>query len=81
MKQHYRKIPPYMTKAGVQIGLLYQEPFETRIDKDAYRLQEALLRKKLYRPRKFVLTPDSLIVIVSVITLIGILIGVIKYGL
>ena len=35
-----------MTKTGIQIGLLYQEPFETRIDKDAYRFQEALLSKK-----------------------------------
>ena len=43
----YRKVPPYMTKTGVQIGLLYTEPFETRIDKDAYRFQEALLSKRL----------------------------------
>jgi hypothetical protein len=42
----FRKVPPYMTKTGIQIGLLHQEPFESRIDKDAYRLQEALLKKR-----------------------------------
>jgi len=51
-KKHYRKVPPYMTKSGVQIGLLYQEPFEARMDRDAYRLQDALLQKKSYKYRE-----------------------------
>ena len=73
--QKYRKTPPYMTKAGIKIGLLYQEPFEARIDKDAYRLQEALLARKHKAVKRFQITPDMLIVIVSVITLIGFIVG------
>ena len=42
-KKHYRKVPPYMTKTGIQIGLLYQEPFETRASKDADRSEEHTL--------------------------------------
>ena len=71
----FRKVPPYMTKAGIKIGLLYQEPFEARIDKDAYRLQEALLARKYKAVKRFQITPDMLIVIVSVITLIGFIVG------
>jgi hypothetical protein len=69
-----------MTKAGIQIGLLYQEPFEARIDKDAYKLQKNLLLRRFGRAKKFYLTIDSLIVIVSVISLIVIFIGAL-YGL
>jgi len=75
-----RKVPPYMTKTGVKIGLIYQEPFEARIDKDAYKLQRSLLSKRFNRVKKFYLTIDSLIVILSVVSLVGIAIGVI-YGL
>ena len=50
-KKNYRKVPPYMTKTGIQIGLLYQEPFETRASKDADAFQQAILEKKLYRPK------------------------------
>jgi hypothetical protein len=76
----FRKVPPYMTKTGVKIGLIYQEPFEARIDKDAYKLQRSLLSKRFNRVKKFYLTIDSLIVILSVVSLVGIVIGVI-YGL
>jgi hypothetical protein len=75
----YRKTPPYMTKAGVQIGLLYQEPFETRASKDADAFQRVVLEKKLYKP-KSPITIDWLIVAVSVVGLIGIVFGGI-YGL
>jgi len=71
----YRKTPPYMTKTGVQIGLLYQEPFETRIDKDAYKLQRALLSQRYKSVNRMYMTVDSLIVLMSVIALIGIVIG------
>jgi hypothetical protein len=73
--QKYRKTPPYMTKAGIKIGLLYQEPFEARIDKDAYKLQRALLAQKHKPVNRFQLTPDMLVVIVCVIILIGFIIG------
>jgi len=73
--QKYRKTPPYMTKAGIKIGLLYQEPFEARIDKDAYKLQRALLAQKYKPVNRFQLTPDMLVVIVCVIILIGFIIG------
>jgi hypothetical protein len=68
MKKHYRKEPPYMTKTGVQIGLLYQEPFETRTSKDADVFQQVVLHKKLYKPKNHI-TIDWLIVAISVIGL------------
>lgn len=70
----YRKTPPYMTKTGVQIGLLYQEPFETRASKDADALQQVLLEKRLYKPRGHI-TVDWLIVVISVIGLFAIVFG------
>ena len=79
MKQNYRKTPPYMTKTGIQIGLLYQEPFETRASKDADALQQTLLEKRLYKPKSLI-TIDWLIVALSVVGLIGIVFGGI-YGL
>jgi len=71
----FRKVPPYMTKTGVKIGLLYQEPFEARIDKDAYKLQEALLTQKHKPVNRSQLTPDMLVVVVCVVILIGFVIG------
>jgi hypothetical protein len=79
MKQHYRKTPPYMTKTGIQIGLLYQEPFETRASKDADALQQVLLEKRLYKLKKHI-TVDWLIVAISIVGLASILLGGI-YGL
>ena len=71
----YRKTPPYMTKAGVQIGLLYQEPFEARIDKDAYRLQEALLSKRYKADyREPIHYGDLAVGVVSVILLIALIV-------
>ena len=70
----YRKTPPYMTKTGVQIGLLYQEPFETRASKDADALQQALLEKRLYKPKSYI-TVDWLIVAISVVGLFAIMFG------
>ena len=60
-----------MTKTGVQIGLLYQEPFEARIDRDAYRLQEVLLTKKTYKYREPIYYGD---LIVGIFCVIGIII-------
>jgi len=70
----YRKTPPYMTKSGVQIGLLYQEPFETRASKDADALQQVLLQKRLYKPKSHI-TVDWLIVAISVVGLFAIMFG------
>lgn len=70
----YRKTPPYMTKTGVQIGLLYQEPFETRASKDADVLQQVVLNKRLYKQKSFI-TIDWLIVAISVVSLLAIAIG------
>lgn len=74
MKQNYRKTPPYMTKTGVQIGLLHQEPFEVRASKDADALQEALLNKKLYKPKTYI-NADLIIVVISVAGIFVILFG------
>ena len=73
-KKNYRKVPPYMTKTGIQIGLLYQEPFETRASKDADALQEVLLTKRLYKPKQHI-TVDWVIVAISVVGLALIIIG------
>ena len=75
----FRKVPPYMTKTGVKIGLLYQEPFEIRASKDADALQRVVLEKKLYKKKSFI-TVDFLIVAISVAGLLAIILGVI-YGL
>ena len=80
MKANYRKVPPYMTKAGVQIGLLYQEPFEARMDKDGYALQKALLSQRYENVNKPYLVIDVVIVALSVVALTGIMIGVL-YGI
>jgi hypothetical protein len=71
----FRKVPPYMTKTGVQIGLLYQEPFEVHMDKDAYRLQRALLSERYKSVNRMYMTIDAFIVVLSVITLFGIILG------
>lgn len=73
-EKQYRKVPPYMTKTGIQIGLLYQEPFETRASKDADALQQALLEKRLYKPKSFI-TVDWLIVAISILGIVAIVIG------
>jgi len=70
----FRKVPPYMTKTGVQIGLLYQEPFEARIDEDGFALQRALLRQKHNVNEPYVMI-DAVIVAVCVVTLIALIIG------
>lgn len=68
-----------MTKTGIQIGLLYQEPFETRASKDADALQQVVLEKRLYKLKKHI-TVDWLIVAISVVGLASIILGGI-YGL
>jgi len=73
-EKRYRKTPPYMTKTGVQIGLLYQEPFETRASKDADALQQVLLEKRLYKLKSHI-TVDWMIVAISVVGIIVIVIG------
>jgi hypothetical protein len=75
MRTNYRKVPPYMTKAGVQIGLLYQEPFEARMDEDGFALQRALLSQKHKNVNNPYITIDLVIVAVCVVTLIGLIIG------
>ena len=78
-EKRYRKTPPYMTKTGIQIGLLYQEPFETRASKDADALQQVLLEKRLYKPKEHI-TVDWLIVAISLVGLFLIIFGGL-YGL
>ena len=78
-EKKYRKVPPYMTKTGIQIGLLYQEPFETRASKDADALQQVLLEKRLYKQKSFI-TIDWVIVAISVVGLLVIVFGGL-YGL
>lgn len=75
MKKSYRKVPPYMTKTGVQIGLLYQEPFEARMGRDEYAWQETFLAQR-YKPVKTeILVVDKVIVGLSVLALVGIILG------
>ena len=38
--------PPYTTKSGLQIGLLYQPPLRLHHDRDARLLQDALLNTR-----------------------------------
>lgn len=78
-EKKYRKVPPYMTKTGIQIGLLHQEPFETRASKDADALQQVLLEKRLYKQKSFI-TVDWVIVAISVVGLFVIVFGGL-YGL
>lgn len=73
-KKQYRKTPPYMTKTGIQIGLLYEEPFETRASKDADALQQVLLEKRLYKLKSHI-TVDWLIVAISILGIVAIVIG------
>jgi hypothetical protein len=63
-----------MTKTGIQIGLLYQEPFETRASKDADAFQQVMLEKRLYKPKSHI-TVDWLIVAISVVGLLAIVFG------
>ena len=75
MKTNYRKVPPYMTKAGIQIGLLHQEPFEPRMDQDGFALQRALLSQKNKNVNNPYITIDLVIVAVCVVALISLIIG------
>jgi hypothetical protein len=71
----FRKVPPYMTKAGIQIGLLYQEPFEARMGRDEYAWQQTFLEQR-YKPfNGEVYFIDKLILAVSIIGIIVILLG------
>lgn len=81
MKTNYRKTPPYMTKTGVQIGLLHQEPFESRMDEDAYRLQRALLNKRYLKQDDGTLLIDKVIFILCVALLVGMVIGAVDHVL
>ena len=76
----FRKTPPYMTKTGVKIGLLYQEPFEARMGKDEYAWQQTFLEERYGKHDKPYLVVDSVIVVICVVALIGIVIGGI-YGI
>ena len=42
---------PYTTRTGVRIGCMYQPPNRVTVSRDAYRLQEALLRDSLPQRR------------------------------
>ena len=70
-----RKVPPYMTKTGVQIGLLHQDPFETRMDEDGFALQRALLGQKQKVVNRPYANIDFVIYIVCVLTLIAFIVG------
>jgi len=71
----YRKTPPYMTKAGIQIGLLYQEPFEARMGRDEYAWQETFLAQRYKPVNTETLFIDKVIVAICVIALVGIILG------
>lgn len=71
----YRKTPPYMTKAGIQIGLLYQEPFEARMGRDEYAWQETFLAQRYKPVNTNTLFIDKVIVAICVLGLIGIVLG------
>lgn len=75
MKKSYRRVPPYMTKTGVQIGLLYQEPFEARMGRDEYAWQETFLAQRYKPVNNNTLFIDKLIVAISVLALAGIILG------
>jgi hypothetical protein len=73
--KRFRKVPPYMTKAGIQIGLLYQEPFEARMGKDEYAWQETFLAQR-YKPVKGeIYFIDKIICALSVVGIVIILLG------
>ena len=68
-----------MTKTGVQIGLLYQEPFEARMEKDEYAWQETFLAQK-YKPVKDeTLFIDKVIGRLCAVLLLAIIIGVLSH--
>lgn len=74
MKEDYKKyvrVPPYSTKTGVKIGLLYRAPFCAHMDGDAHALQKALLKKKAKEPIHY---GDWAVGITSVILLVVIVI-------
>ena len=74
-EKRYRSVPPYMTKAGIQIGLLYQEPFEARMGKDEYAWQETFLAQR-YKPVKGeIYFIDKIICALSVVGIVIILLG------
>jgi hypothetical protein len=51
--------PPFKTPAGIQIGLLYQPQRPVFHDRDALRLQDALLNK--HQPSQLGLLINSLV--------------------
>jgi hypothetical protein len=75
MKKHYRKEPPYMTKTGVQIGLLYQEPFEARMGRDEYAWQKTFIAQNIKPVKTETLFIDKVIVAICVLALIAIILG------
>lgn len=75
MKKNYRSVPPYMTKTGIQIGLLYQEPFEARMGRDEYAWQETFLAQRYKPVNTNTLFVDKVIVALSVILLIALVVG------
>lgn len=67
MKPHTRPNPPYTTKSGVQIGLLYQRP-APQMTRDEELIQGALLRTSSSRARSvltalFFLIEKSMVVL------------------
>lgn len=78
MKSHTRPNPPYTTKSGVQIGLLYQRPAPA-MTRDDELIQSALLRTPSSRVRSaltvlFFLVEKSM-VIVGVAIILGMLLA------
>lgn len=70
----YRQVPPYMTKTGVQIGLLHQEPFEVVVEEDAFNLQSAFLQKHNTTFKRQIHQGDLAVGVVSVIIFIAIIV-------
>ena len=71
----FRKVPPYMTKAGIKIGLLYQEPFEARMGRDEYAWQQTFLAQRYKPVKEEIYFIDKCIFAVSVVGIVVILLG------
>jgi hypothetical protein len=74
-EKRYRKVPPYMTKTGIQIGLLHQDPFEVRMGRDEYAWQQTFLAQRYKPVNTETLFIDKVIVAICIIALVGIILG------
>lgn len=62
---------PYTTKSGLQIGLLYQPPQRPHHDRDALRLQRALLGERASTDWDGVLIAACIVISLLALVLVG----------